>query len=494
MPTIAKPQLPLLNLDLQKTTVFVAKPFKMTQGDKGYQQPFKLTNAFAKYDVEPGNLCWSATKPDGKIIDVTDEPDRFHLDGTTWYFDLPDEAAEAIGNVTGYFYVKDDQQNIIASTTKFGYEVTAKFGEDGPSNNYVSELTRLEQQFQDYIENAKNQINLFNDWSNDAKKQLTDLLDQLQKQTNKWLTDKTTEVDQSIKQRTDALDELQARFNTEYNAQVKKYNDKFIEIGNDWSKQSGDIDKAYKKQFDDNQQAANEAKDAAIKSINQAWQAQQEQLTQDMAAFKEGLQKSVQQASDNITEINETEIPTIKATLKTVSDHISDFNSEDFVKKADIYSKQEIDDKLAAAGKVKTVSLNGGDKVAPDDSGNIDVTVPKPDLSGYAQTADIMPKLEAAASKATAAQTAATQAQSAADNAATAAGTAQTTADGAKTAADKAQKDINDTKITVSSNTAQINAINASISQLQVAKHFTDASAAQTYSAAHPTTVCIVDS
>lgn len=486
MPTIAKPQLPLLNLDLQKTTVFVAKPFKMTQGDKGYQQPFKLTNAFAKYDVEPDNLCWSATKPDGKIIDVTDEPDRFHLDGSTWYFDLPDEVGEAIGNVTGYFYVKDDQQNIIASTTKFGYEVTAKFGKDGPSNNYVSELERLEKQFQGYIENAKNQINAVNDWSNDAKKQLTDLLDQLQKQTNNWLTDKTAEVDQSIKQRTDALDELQTRFNTEYNAQVKKYNDKFAEIGNDWSKQSGDIDKAYKKQFDDNQQAANEAKDAAIQSINQAWQAQQEQLTQDVARFKDSLQQSIKQASDDITEINETEIPTIKATLKTVSDHISDFNSEDFVKKADIYSKQELDDKLAAAGKVKTVSLNGGDKVAPDDNGNIDVTAPKPDLSGYAQTADIMPKLEAAASKATAAQAAATQAQSAAD-------AAQSAADNAATAADKAQKDINDTKITVSSNTAKIEKLSASISQLQVAKHFTDASAAQTYSAAHPTTVCIVD-
>lgn len=144
MAEIMKPRLPLLNLDLQKTTVFVSKPFKMTQGDKGYQQPFKLTNAFAKYDVSANNLCWSATKPDGTIIDVTDEPDRFHLDGSTWYFDLPDEVGQAIGNVTGYFYVKDDQQNIVASTTKFGYEVTAKFGEDGPSNNYVSELERLE--------------------------------------------------------------------------------------------------------------------------------------------------------------------------------------------------------------------------------------------------------------------------------------------------------------------------------------------------------------
>lgn len=486
MAEIMKPRLPLLNLDLQKTTVFVAKPFKMTQDDKGYQQPFKLTNAFAKYDVVPDNLCWSATKPDGKIIDVTGEPDRFHLDGSTWYFDLPDEVAQAIGNVTGYFYVKDGQQNIIASTTKFGYEVTAKFGEDGPSNNYVSELERLEKQFQAYIENAKTQINAVNDWSNEAKQQLTDLLDKLQKQTTQWLNDKTTEVDQSIKQRTDALDELQTRFNTEYNDQVKKYNDKFAEIGNDWAKQSGDIDKAYKKQFDDNQQAANKAKDDAIQSINQAWQSQQYQLTQDMADFKDGLQQSVKQASDSLTEINGVQIPAVKKTLDDISKHVSDINPDDFAKKADVYDKATIDSKLAEAGKVKTVSLNGGDKVAPDDNGNIDVTVPKPDLSEYAKAADITPKLADATSKAETAQTAADKAQQTADAANTAAATAQSAADAAQGTATAARS-------VADANAQKIDSINASISQLPVVKHFSNAADAQTFSNANPTALGLVD-
>lgn len=91
-------------------------------------------------------------------------------------------------------------------------------------------------------------------------------------------------------------------------------------------------------------------------------------------------------------------------------------------------------------GYAKTVSLNGGDKEAPDSGGNIDLTVPQPDLTGYAKAADVSA-----------------------------------------------------VKSTADANTAKINAINASISQLQVAKHFTDASAAQSYSSANPTTVCIVD-
>lgn len=205
-----------------------------------------------------------------------------------------------------------------------------------------------------------------------------------------------------------------------------------------------------------------------------------------MAGFKDGLQKSVKQASDSLTEINNTQIPAVKKTLEDIAKHVSDINPDDFAKKADVYDKTTIDSKLAEAGKVKTISLNGGDKVAPDDSGNIDVTVPKPDLSGYATSNDlsemvqavnqgyddVSKKVDAAQKTADTAQTAATTAQSAAD-------TAQSTATAARSVAD--------------ANAQKIESIHASIRGLQVAKHFTDVSAAQNYSAAHPTTVCIVD-
>lgn len=38
--------LPLLELDLQKTTIFVTRPFRLTQGDKGYYQPFHYQLVF----------------------------------------------------------------------------------------------------------------------------------------------------------------------------------------------------------------------------------------------------------------------------------------------------------------------------------------------------------------------------------------------------------------------------------------------------------------
>lgn len=46
-------------------------------------------------------------------------------------------------------------------------------------------------------------------------------------------------------------------------------------------------------------------------------------------------------------------------------------------------------DLINQTGKVKTVSLNSGTKIDPDISGNIDLSVPNPDLSGYAKKTDI---------------------------------------------------------------------------------------------------------
>ena len=44
---------------------------------------------------------------------------------------------------------------------------------------------------------------------------------------------------------------------------------------------------------------------------------------------------------------------------------------------------------LAGAGKMKTISVNGGTKVAPDASGNADLTINEPDISGKADKTDL---------------------------------------------------------------------------------------------------------
>lgn len=195
----------------------------MYEGDKGYNQPFKLTNAWNNYEVNADNLCFSARKPDNQLIEIEHEPTRFKLEDGIWYFKLPDELTQAVGQVKCYFYVKDDNNNIVASTTKFAYNVEAKFSEEEQSISYTSALERLQHIFEQYIENAKNEVNEMDSVSNEYKQKLLDLLAKLQKQVDDWVAAKTAEIDADIKSRQDALDKLNTDTQNKYNELVSTW-------------------------------------------------------------------------------------------------------------------------------------------------------------------------------------------------------------------------------------------------------------------------------
>ena len=61
---VENPNNPILNLDVQKMQSWITPAKLMYEGDKGYNQPFKLTNAWNEYTVTAENLCFSARKPD----------------------------------------------------------------------------------------------------------------------------------------------------------------------------------------------------------------------------------------------------------------------------------------------------------------------------------------------------------------------------------------------------------------------------------------------
>lgn len=179
---VENPNNPILNLDVQKMQSWVAPAKLMYQGDKGYRQPFRLTNAWNEYDVKAENLCFSATKPDGQIIEVENEPERFTEQDNIWYFLLPDEVTQKTGSVPCYFYVKDNINNIVASTTKFSYQVEAKFTDEERSVSYVSALERLQKKFEEYIENAKVSINQMTNSSNEVKQEAINRLNEARQQ------------------------------------------------------------------------------------------------------------------------------------------------------------------------------------------------------------------------------------------------------------------------------------------------------------------------
>lgn len=287
--------LPTLELDLQKVTTFVSRPFRLTQGDKGYIQPFHLSVGFAPYSATADTLCFAGTKPDGQIIEVEAEPSRFSKDGDTWFFSLPDEVAQAIGTFEAYFYVKKGN-SVVASTTKFAYEVGAKFGDDEASNSYVSVFNSLRDKFNQIIESSRTELNNWTNLNNKARADLDKLLKDLKTQTDNWLSAKSSEIQGIIN-----------NYNNKYNELVGKWNNQITTQQNDYAAQKAKIDSEYKQQLEN------------LKSqLNSEWQQQKQAQQASFDSFKADLTNRISQAKSDIDSIQAI-IPTLQKKIAEIS-------------------------------------------------------------------------------------------------------------------------------------------------------------------------------
>lgn len=343
---IQNPRLPELTLDLQKTTVFVSRPFRLTQADKGYIQPFRLTNSWSAYDVSEINLNFAATKPDGQIIDIKKEPNRFKQENGIWLFYLPEEIAQAVGNVTAYFYVTDSSDTILATTTKFGYEVSARYGEDVKSNSYISEIEDMEKQFQEYLANAKAQVNAQNDLTNEYKQKLSQTLSEMSDKVATWLSNKTAAIDQDIKNRQDNLDRLNADYQAKYNELVASWQNKIAEINTDWEQRKAEIISEAKNQRTDisNEWESLKSKfkadrDSAISQANadfkakldtiQAdWNNQKSKLEQEITDFKTNLENKVQVVTNKVSDLVTHTYPDLSSKTDAISTKVAQLKEE----------------------------------------------------------------------------------------------------------------------------------------------------------------------
>ncbi|MCT7764475.1 MAG: BppU family phage baseplate upper protein [Lactobacillus iners] len=344
--TIQNPRLPELTLDLQKTTVFVSRPFRLTQADKGYIQPFRLTNSWSAYDVSEINLNFAATKPDGQIIDIKKEPNRFKQENGIWLFYLPEEIAQAVGNVTAYFYVTDSSDTILATTTKFGYEVSARYGDDVKSNSYISEIEDMEKQFQEYLANAKAQVNAQNNLTNEYKQKLSQTLSEMSDKVATWLSNKTAAIDQDIKSRQDNLDRLNADYQAKYNELVASWQNKIAEINTDWEQRKAEIISEAKNQRTDisNEWESLKSKfktdrDSAISQANsdfkakldtiQAdWNNQKSKLEQEITDFKTKLENKVQVVTNKVSDLVTHTYPDLSSKTDAISTKIAQLKEE----------------------------------------------------------------------------------------------------------------------------------------------------------------------
>ncbi|MCW8105466.1 BppU family phage baseplate upper protein [Lactobacillus mulieris] len=315
--------LPMLELDLQKITTFVSRPFRLTQGDKGYIQPFHLSVGFAPYSATADTLCFAGTKPDGQIIEVEAEPSRFSKDGDTWFFSLPDEVAQAIGTFEAYFYVKKGN-SVVASTTKFAYEVGAKFGDDEASNSYVSVFNSLRDKFSQIIESSRTELNNWTSLNNQARADLDKLLKDLKTQTDNWLKAKTSEVEALIAKYNSKYNELVGQWNNQVTTQQSKWQSQLNQQQSDFNSQKARIDSEYRQQLEN------------LKSqLNSEWQQQKQAQQASFDSFKTDLTNRISQAKSDIDGI-QAKIPEMQTKLDTINSKIQAVDFSSFVTKSDL--------------------------------------------------------------------------------------------------------------------------------------------------------------
>ncbi|MBP2057020.1 chromosome segregation ATPase [Lactobacillus colini] len=350
---VENPNNPVLILDVQKMQTWVAPPKLMYQGDKGYIQPFRLTKAWVDYTVSADNLCFSATKPDGQIIQVTHEPDRFEKKDDIWYFKLPNELTQAVGTVNCFFYVQDERNNINASTTKFSYAVEAKFSDAERSLPYISTLEEIEKKFQDYLEHARVDVNNMDSLTEDYKRMLNTRLENLSKQVSDWINGKKAEIDTNIGQRQTKLDKLYSDYQTQYNNLATKWNDEITKAATEFQasqeQRASEFSKAqtdrltsweivlkawgsdYHKARDNWLAQANTDKAAKLAEIDADWAKKLKDLQFSIDAFKDGIVTDFQNIRDGIQRILGTDLPEANKKLDQLKQSLS---SVDFTKLA----------------------------------------------------------------------------------------------------------------------------------------------------------------
>ncbi len=180
------------------------------------------------------------------------------------------------------------------------------------------------------------------------------------------------------------------------------YQEQIKQAKADWSEALGVIN-----------QNATDASKKATDAINAAYQAKVDEITADwqkqIDALKKTLTSQMADVTAKLTQAADTDVPALVkqlADLKTQADTIQEQTADSLsgvilangtaltvtnrtVTLPDFQTADQVSTAVAAGGKTKTVSLNAGTPVAPDATGNIDLTVPIQSLDGYAKTSDI---------------------------------------------------------------------------------------------------------
>lgn len=264
---------------------------------------------------------------------------------------------------------------------------------------YVSDLASLQAHFNGVVRNASQQTD----------KIIADLQEQVQDAVQKGNTNIEQQIADAKTKLQNLVDDTQKQI-TDLTTQIQNDSKQINALQESWSSAQEQIRKVTQDQIDKlqskidafetqyTQTLATKANKVDLDATNKnvAKKADQTSLTE--------LEAKVNNKADATVLINYETVSDAKYQLEAKADKASLADYEtiaDTDKKlalkaniADTYTKQEVDSAVAGAGKIKSISINKGNKIEPDETGNVDITTPaEPDLTPYAKSIDVNSEL-----------------------------------------------------------------------------------------------------
>lgn len=319
------------------------------QGERGQKLNVIVTNADGSaYNLQGCSITFSENKQGGKIVSDNESTHFIITDDTGGQFTylLAPQVYAASG--IAWFDITANDGSVIDTTKTFNINVIEDETIQINNDNYVSNLMALETHYESVIQKSKQDTDsLITNLTNAMNKAVSD--------NNQKVADMISSAKASVQSAIDSLTTTETNMKSEIE-QAK--NDAINKANTDFSDKLTSIQSDY-----DNW------KQNAITDLSSRLSNIEKSLTADEQT-QSSLKSDIDSAKDAISKIQNVDFT--KYVLKT------DLQN-------DYYDKTDVDSKIADAGKVQTVSLNGGTPVGPDSNHNVNLPI---DLSQYETKAD----------------------------------------------------------------------------------------------------------
>lgn len=384
--------IPILTLATDKNSTTVdADRITIRQSEAGLVINANIIDADNNaYNLTNCKVFFGENKDGGKMVDDEDVEIVDRIGGQIKY-KLNTAVYQESGDA--WFEITDNVNKLIDTTTNFHIDVIKQANLPVENENYWSRaesmlihvkafVQKVENDFNSNISNNDSQLNdfvkKFNQQLENYQKELADYDGKYQKLSNDW---------------TNELSRIKANAN-----------DQLSSLKSDYDNQKKAIQSVADNQLSANKTVSDKAiaqietdKQAAIKQANTDFQAKLASIQSDYNTWKanaiDDFQSQINKLAAELKN-SEDDQAKLQQAIDSANKAIANINNVDFTKFAHLsdlenyYDKATMDQKLAQAGKLKQISINGGDPINPDANGLAKLNIPQPDLSGLETKTD----------------------------------------------------------------------------------------------------------